>query len=43
VEASAEASLVLTVHLLNLLVTFIGESLTLHLVRDAWPNVAIDG
>jgi hypothetical protein len=28
--------------LLGLLVTFIGESLTLRLVRDAWPDAAAD-
>jgi hypothetical protein len=28
--------------LLGLLVSFIGESLTLTLVREAWPNVSTD-
>ena len=29
--------------LLGLLVTFIGEPLTLRLVRDAWPNASVAG
>ena len=29
---------VLVAHLLGLLATFIGESLTLRLARDAWPD-----
>jgi hypothetical protein len=29
-------------HLLGLLVTFIGESLTLRLIRDAWPDASLD-
>ncbi len=29
-------------HLLGLLETFIGESLTLRLVREAWPNASLD-
>ena len=33
---------VLVAHLLGLLATFIGESLTLRLARDAWPDVSID-
>ena len=32
----------ITAHLLALLVTFIGESLTLRLVHDAWPGVRLD-
>ncbi len=36
---AAEASSVLVAHLLQLLVTFIGESLTLRLVQDVWPEV----
>ncbi len=30
------------VHLLGLLVTFIGEPLTLALVREAWPDISLD-
>ena len=33
---------VLVAHLLGLLATFIGESLTLRLARDAWPGASID-
>jgi len=33
----------LVAHLLELLMTFIGESLTLHLVRDAWPEAPLNG
>ena len=29
-------------HLLGLLETFIGRSLTLRLVRDAWPDLSLD-
>jgi hypothetical protein len=38
--AGGEAEVVIIAHLLNLLVTFIGEPLTLHLVRDAWPDAS---
>lgn len=38
--ASASA-VALTAHLLGLLVTFIGEPLTLRLVRQAWPNLSL--
>ncbi len=30
------------VHLLGLLVTFVGEPLTLQLVRDTWPDASLD-
>lgn len=33
----------LVAQLLGLLVTFIGQSLTLSLVREAWPDVTLDG
>ena len=39
----AEASIAITSHLLGLLVTFIGEPLTLRLVREAWPDASLDG
>ena len=32
----------ITAHLLGLLVTFIGEPLTLTLVREAWPDTSLD-
>ena len=35
----AEAAVALTAHLLDLLVSFIGEPLTLRLVRDGWPEL----
>jgi hypothetical protein len=38
---SDEAAAII-VHLLGLLVTFIGEPLTLRLVRDAWSGVLLD-
>jgi hypothetical protein len=39
---SAEAAMEIVSHLLWLLVTFIGESLTLRLVRDVWPDTKLD-
>jgi hypothetical protein len=41
--AAGQAGIVLVAHLLGLLVTFIGEPLTLRLVRDAWPDATLDG
>ena len=38
----AKGRVVLVAHLLGLLATFIGESLTLRLARDAWPDASID-
>ncbi len=32
----------ITEHLLGLLVTFIGESLTLRLIREVWPDASLD-
>jgi hypothetical protein len=32
----------ITAHLLGLLATFIGEPLTLRLVREAWPDASLD-
>ena len=37
-----EAAVAITAHLLELLVTFIGEPLTLRLVGEAWPATALD-
>ena len=37
-----EAAVAITAHLLGLLVTFIGEALTLRLVREAWPGGSLD-
>jgi len=38
----SESAVAITAHLLGLLVTFIGESLTLKLVREAWPDISLD-
>lgn len=42
VAEGRRAAVALTAHLLGLLVTFIGEPLTLRLVREAWPDVSLD-
>jgi hypothetical protein len=39
--AGGEGGVVVVAQLLGLLVTFIGEPLTLRLVRDAWPDAPI--
>ena len=41
-EGIAEGRVVLLAQLLGLLVVFIGESLTLRLVRDVWPKLSLD-
>jgi hypothetical protein len=41
-EEIAEGRVVLLAQLLGLLVAFIGESLTLRLVRDVWPKLSLD-
>jgi hypothetical protein len=41
-NGGAEAAAAITAHLLGLLVTFIGEPLTLGLVREAWPDALLD-
>jgi hypothetical protein len=38
-----KGEIVVLAHLLGLLVTFIGEPLTLQLVRDAWPSASMIG
>ena len=40
--AGNEAAVAITAHLLGLLGTFIGEPLTLRLVREAWPDTSLD-
>jgi hypothetical protein len=40
-SVSRAAALAITANLLGLLVTFIGEPLTLRLVRQAWPNLSL--
>lgn len=42
-EVQKQAGTILVAHLLELLVTFIGEPLTLHLVRDVWPDASANG
>ena len=37
-----EAATAISAHLLELLITFIGEPLTLGLVREAWPELKLD-
>jgi len=39
---SKEGATAITAHLLGLMATFIGESLTLRLVREAWPDLPLD-
>ncbi len=36
-----EAAVTIAAHFLGLLITFIGEALTLNLVRDAWPEASL--
>ena len=40
-EGGPQAVVGIIAHLLGLLVTFIGEPLTLRLVRDAWPDASL--
>jgi len=40
-ETTFEGRVTLLAHLLGLLVTFIGENLTLRLVQEAWPNTPL--
>ena len=37
-----EGGAILIAQLLGLLITFIGEGITLRLVQDVWPEVAFD-
>ena len=41
-DHGVEATVALAAHLLGLLVTFIGEPLTLRLVREGWPDASFD-
>lgn len=41
-RVSGDAVLAIIAHFLGLLVTFVGEPLTLGLVRDAWPDASLD-
>ena len=40
-ETAGQSGMILVAHLLALLETFIGESLTLRLVRNAWPDACV--
>jgi hypothetical protein len=42
-EETAEGEVALVAQLLGLLVSFIGEALTLHLVREVWPEAPFGG
>ncbi|MBC7856949.1 MAG: hypothetical protein IAF94_26265 [Pirellulaceae bacterium] len=39
-DDEAQSAIAITTHLLGLLVTFIGEAITLRLVREAWPEAS---
>ncbi|HYP01630.1 MAG TPA: hypothetical protein VER76_15675 [Pyrinomonadaceae bacterium] len=41
--AAGQAGAGLVAQLLELLTTFIGEALTLRLIRDSWPDASTDG
>jgi hypothetical protein len=41
-SGATDAAAALTAHLLGLLETFIGEPLTLRLVREGWPDASLD-
>ena len=41
-DGTVHAPVAITAHLLGLLSTFIGEPLTLRLVREAWPDASLD-
>ncbi len=42
-EDSVEGAVALIAHLLGLLITFIGEELTLRILSSVWPDFALDG
>ena len=41
-DGGVDAPIAIAAHLLGLLVTFMGEPLTLRLVREAWPDASLD-
>jgi hypothetical protein len=41
-DMSKDGGAILIAQLLGLLLTFIGEGITLHLVQDVWPESAFD-
>lgn len=40
-DKAARGGAAMVTQLLGLLITFIGEALTLHLVQDVWPDAAL--
>jgi hypothetical protein len=42
-EQASDGGAILIAQLIGLLLTFIGEGLTLRLVQDVWPEAAFDG
>ena len=42
-EQAREGGAILIAQLVELLLTFIGEGLTLRMVQDVWPEAAFDG
>jgi hypothetical protein len=42
-EQARDEGAILIAQLLGLLLTFIGEGLTLRLVKDVWPEAAFEG
>jgi hypothetical protein len=42
-DQAREAGVILIAQLIALLLTFIGEGLTLRMVQDVWPEAAFDG
>jgi hypothetical protein len=42
-EQARDGGAILIAQLIGLLLTFIGEGLTLRLVRDVWPEAVFDG
>ena len=42
-DQAKEIGVILIAHLIGLLLTFIGEGLTLRMVQDVWPEAAFDG
>jgi hypothetical protein len=42
-DETTSGEIILVAQLLGLLLAFIGKSLTLHLVRDVWPNAPFNG
>jgi len=41
-DAVGEAGVILIAHILGLLIVFLGEALTLSLLRNAWPDATFD-